>query len=77
MWFLCDFFVISREVYEKKSVICPSAKCLAYFATEFLLYSLFIQLITIIQIFYIHNNVTTRFFYKKLGSGHSTKSFLI
>ena len=22
--FVCDFFVISREVYEKKSVICPS-----------------------------------------------------
>ena len=24
MIFVCDFFVISREVYEKKSVICPS-----------------------------------------------------
>ena len=23
MIFVCDFFVISREVYEKKSVICP------------------------------------------------------
>ena len=23
---LCDFFVISREVYEKKSVICPSER---------------------------------------------------
>ena len=22
--FVCDFFVISREVYGKKSVICPS-----------------------------------------------------
>ena len=26
MIFVCDFFMISREVYEKKSVICPS-KC--------------------------------------------------
>ena len=24
MIFVCDFFVISRRVYEKKSVICPS-----------------------------------------------------
>ena len=24
MIFVCDFFVISRKVYEKKSVICPS-----------------------------------------------------
>ena len=26
--FVCDFFVISRKVYEKKSVICPSRKTL-------------------------------------------------
>ena len=24
--FVCDFFVISRKVYKKKSAICPSAQ---------------------------------------------------
>ena len=32
--FVCDFFVISREVYAKKSVICPSVGAVPWAATR-------------------------------------------
>ena len=37
MIFVRDFFMISRELYEKKSVICPS-KCTTNVKTKMLIY---------------------------------------